>query len=136
MPFAVLHCCRRKAPALRRKSAGNKFKNGLSGSWWGCLAGDGRGTAESCSLFSSPVATPLNLAAYVGIYKHSRASHFLKFGPMTKAALKREDSQILSHLCCFLLPAIVRESKRRSQIQRQAQWSWSQWLWERLALLL
>lgn len=45
----------------------DKFKNGLSGFWRGRLAGDGRGMVESCSLFSSPAATPLNLSAYAGI---------------------------------------------------------------------
>lgn len=39
------------------------------------------------------------------------ASHFLEFGLMIKAALRWEDSKILSHFCCFLLSAIVRESK-------------------------
>lgn len=58
------------------------------------------------------------------------ASHFLEFGLMTKAALKWEDSKILSHFHCFLLSAIVRESKWWSRYSAQAWWSWSQWLWE------
>ena len=115
MPFTVLHCCWRKVSALRRKSTGDRFENGTSGSWTGRLAGDGGGMAKSCSLFSSPVATPLNPSAHAGIYKHSMPAIFLNLASVQKPPSNERAAKFF--VFCFLLSAIVRESKRQSRIQ-------------------
>lgn len=116
-------------PALRRKVTGDKFKNGPSGSWRGCTAGDGRGVVESRSLFFSPAVTPLNLSTHAVIYESSMPAIFLNLAWLPKPPLNEKTAkffQISAAFCHLPLSGRVKDDHGYSA---QAWWGWSEWLW-------